>query len=74
MGNHQGNHRYNNQANRGHRKPAVNGPDQFVKQPAFKARVVLDLEFDLAYDLGCLILDNARNPALIAMAKQIVGD
>lgn len=45
-----------------------------VRKPAFTAKVVLELDFDLANALGNYLLDKrCENPALQALAWQLVG-
>jgi hypothetical protein len=64
-------HQHHNDRHNGYDKPArpINKP------PAFKARVVLELDLDLAYELGCFILDNkAANPAVMAIGHQLTGE
>ena len=44
------------------------------REPPFRLRVTLDLDLDLAYALGELILDTGtENTALIAIGHQLVG-
>ena len=45
-----------------------------TRKPAFSAKVVVELDFDLANALGNFILDQrCENPALQALAWQLVG-
>ena len=55
-------------------RPATLPYDGRPKKPAFVAKIVIDLDFDLANALGNFILDKqCENPALQALAWQLVG-
>jgi hypothetical protein len=52
-----------------------NGQAGQVKELSFRVRTLLELDPDLAYDLGCFILDNnPANPAILAIGHRLAGD
>ncbi len=55
-------------------RPAALPSEGRPKKPAFVAKVVVELDFDLANALGNYLLDTrCENPALQALAWQLVG-